>query len=101
MIRIYILPVLAGLLGAAGPAGLPVPPIPPVHPPTGDSAPVPNLAVQAPSVVASRAPEVSLQPFRFNNFDASHGFTPGSRYRGTDDRTPFQPPSVTVSVPLR
>ncbi len=94
------------LLAAAGPAKrapeviLPVPPIPPAHPPTDQSAPVPDadIAVPASTVVM---PNVTLQDFRASQFDRSLGYAPGSRFPTSEDKRPIQTPGLTWKVPLQ
>ena len=103
-----ILPLLTGLLltVAAGPARhpepaiLPVPPIPPAHPPTAQSAPVPNSDLAAPAY-GSVLPNVTFRDFRATKYANSPGYTPGSQFETNEDRRPIQTPGLTWKVPLQ
>ena len=95
------------LLTAAAPARpatppfFPVPPIPPAHPPSDQTAPMPNTNVSAPPA-ASLVPNVTLQDFRANQFDdRSLGYAPGSQFETSEDKRPIQTPGLTWKVPLQ
>jgi len=85
----------------AGHAPLPVPPIPPAHPPTDQPAPVPNPNASAPPVKTSQGPRVTIQDFRAQAFDQSHGYAPGSRFETSEDRRNIQTPGLKVWLPLQ
>lgn len=80
---------------------LPIPPPPPAHPPSGETAPVPNLDVHAPIAPVSDEPRVDVRMFRARSYDPSLGFAPGSRYQSSEDRKAIQTPGFSINVPLR
>jgi hypothetical protein len=87
---------------AASPSSkLPVPPIPPAHPPLGQSAPVPNSNATAPLVAPTNGAQVSVSNFRYNRFDRSLGYTPGSSYQTGEEKRGIQTPGLTLRVPLQ
>ena len=94
------------LIAAAGPmkyqpeVNLPVPPIPPAHPPSDQSAPIPNADAAAPASAAV-LPNVSWQDFRATNFDQSLGYAPGSRFSTSEDKRSIQTPGLSWKVPLQ
>jgi hypothetical protein len=80
---------------------LPLPPVPPANIPVQEAAPVPNIDAQAPAAATSEGPTVAVKLYRFQDYDPSHGFTPGSQYQSSEDRKPIQTPGFSVNVPLR
>ncbi|HLJ04660.1 MAG TPA: hypothetical protein VKT26_00195 [Acetobacteraceae bacterium] len=97
--------LLIPLLAAAGPLKrnappLPVPPIPPAHPPTAQSAPIPDPDVVAP-LAGSLMPDVKFRDFRASQYATSPGYAPGSQFQTTEDKRPIQTPGVTWKVPLQ
>jgi hypothetical protein len=98
--------LLSLLLIAAGPAKriapppLPVPPIPPAHPPTAQSAPVPDPNLAAP-LAGSLLPDVKFQDFRASQYSTSPGYAPGSQFQTSEDKRPIQTPGLTWKVPLQ
>lgn len=98
--------VLLGLLlMAAGPAKraqppLPVPPVPPAHPPTAQSAPVPDPNQLAPAS-GSLMPDVQFRDFRASQYARSPGYAPGSQFQTSEDKRPIQTPGLTWKLPLQ
>ncbi len=91
------------LILAVGPAvaqPLPIPPIPPTNPPTADLAPRPNPDI-LPPVAGPEGVRVRPEVFQATRPDASLGFTPGSRYQSSDERSQWQTPGLRMTVPLR
>jgi hypothetical protein len=87
---------------AAAPApSLPVPPIPPEHPPTAQSAPIPNPDARAPQDRSAGGAQVGLTDFRLDRDNQSLGYSPGSQFQTSEDRRPIQTPGLTVRVPLQ
>jgi hypothetical protein len=93
--------VLLATAGAGPPNSLPIPPIPPAHPPTDQSAPVPDRDSQAPPDNAGQGPRVSLRDFRVRRFNQGLGYTPGSQFETSEEKRTIQTPGLTVQVPLR
>ncbi len=87
--------------GAAPRRSLPVPPLPPAHPPTDQSAPLPDRDFQAPHEADPQGPQVGLRDFRIRRYDDSPGYAPGSHFETSEDKRPIQTPGLTVRVPLR
>jgi hypothetical protein len=87
--------------GAAPTPGLPVPPIPPAHPPTAQSAPMPNPDARAPQENSSGGTQVSFTDFRLDRDRRSLGYSPGSQFQTSEDRRALQTPGLTVRVPLQ
>jgi hypothetical protein len=79
---------------------LPVPPVPPAHPPSDQSAPIPNADYVAPASTVIM-PNVTLQDFRASQFDNSLGYAPGSKFSTSEDKRPIQTPGLTWKVPLQ
>lgn len=99
--------LLSLLLIAAGPVKrgapmppLPVPPIPPAHPPTAQSAPMPDPNL-VPPLAGSVLPGVKFQDFRASQYATSPGYAPGSQFQTSEDKRPIQTPGVTWKVPLQ
>ena len=102
MIRTSWLILVVLVLGGAGPQSpLPVPPIPPLHPPTDESAPLPNENIEAPAPDASQGPQFSIHDFRVNRFNSSMGYIPGSQFETSEEKRPIQTPGVSVRFPLQ
>ena len=99
--RCLLLAVFLTTAAATMAAELPVPPQPPARPPSGDTAPVPNLDAHAPVAPVSDAPSVAVRMFRARTYDPSVGFAPGSRYQSSEDRKMIQTPGFSINVPLR
>jgi hypothetical protein len=95
---------LLATTGASPPNRLPEPPIPPAHPPTAQSAPIPNPDAQAPLSTEQQGARVSVQDFRVDHFGQllgnTLGYTPGSRFETSEDKRPIQTPGVAVHLPL-
>jgi hypothetical protein len=96
----WALLVLLATTGASPPSMLPVPPIPPAYPPTGQSAPMPDVDAQAPLADTEAGAQLSLRDFRVQRFYQGLGYAPGSRFETSEDKRPIQTPGVTVTVPL-
>jgi hypothetical protein len=82
----WVVLALLATTGASPASNLPEPPIPPAHPPTAQSAPIPNLDAQAPLSTDSQGARVSVQDFRVNGFGQSLGYTPGSQFQTSEDK---------------
>jgi hypothetical protein len=95
-----LLTVAAGPVKYPEPALLPVPPIPPAHPPSDQSAPVPNADAAAPAS-ATLLPNVTFQDFRAAQFANSPGYAPGSQFQTSEDKRSIQTPGLTWKVPLQ
>jgi len=92
------------LLAAAGPAPtLPVPPVPPAHPPTDQTAPIPNPDARGPRDDGSAGTKVQVTDFRLTRQGQSSGlgYSPGSQFQTSEDRRSIQTPGLTVRVPLQ
>jgi hypothetical protein len=92
---------LLATAGASPPRPLPLPPLPPAHPPTDQSAPVPDRDVQAPSGAGVLGPRVTVQDFRVRRFNQGLGYAPGSQYETSEEKRPIQTPGLSVQVPLQ
>jgi hypothetical protein len=91
-------------LTAATPAlatELPLPPEPPAQIPGSIAAPIPDSDFRPPPAPEDTAPTFGLKFYRADTFDQGAGFTPGSRYRTSEDRKPIQTPGFSISVPLK
>jgi len=96
--------LLVGVLmtmGAAPKRPLPVPPIPPAHPPSVQTAPLPDRDLQAPAAAATTGTQLDMRNFRVPNIQQGMRYTPGSQFRTSDDKRPVQTPGLTVRVPLQ
>lgn len=100
LLAALLLTVAAGPVRHASPALLPVPPIPPAHPPTVQSAPVPNSDLAAPAP-GSVLPNVTFRDFRATQSVNSPGYTPGSQFETSEDKRPIQTPGLTWKLPLQ
>jgi hypothetical protein len=80
---------------------LPIPPIPPPHPPTDQSAPIPDRDAQAPPDTDADGARVSVRDFRVRRFNQGLGYAPGSQYETSEEKRSIQTPGLTVQVPLR
>ena len=80
---------------------LPLPPVPPDMTTLRSSAPVPDANVQDPSANTIPAAKFTLRLYRNDAFNASYGFTPGSRYQSTEDKKAIQTPGFSVTVPIK
>ncbi len=96
----WVVLALLATTGASPASNLPEPPIPPAHPPTAQSAPIPNLDAQAPLSTDLQGARVSVQDFRADRFGQALGYTPGSQFQTSEDKRPIQTPGVAVQVPL-
>ncbi|MGC1409397.1 MAG: hypothetical protein WA864_10685 [Acetobacteraceae bacterium] len=100
----WVVLALLATTGAGPPNRLPEPPIPPAHPPTAQSAPIPNPDAQAPLSAEQRGARVSVQDFRVDHFGQSLGYTlgytPGSQFETSEDKRSIQTPGVAVQLPL-
>jgi hypothetical protein len=86
----------------AGPAPtLPLPPVPPEHPPTDQTAPIPNPDARGPRDTASVGTQVQITDFRVLRRDASKGYTPGSHFQSSSERRDIDTPGLTLRVPLQ
>jgi hypothetical protein len=93
--------VLFATTGASPPRALPVPPIPPAHPPTDQSAPMPDRDVQGPPEAAVQGARVGVRDFRVRRFNQGLGYSPGSQFESSEEKRPIQTPGLAVQVPLR
>jgi hypothetical protein len=93
--------VLLATVGASPPRALPVPPIPPAHPPTDQSAPMPDRDAQAPPDGTGDGARVSVRDFRISRFNQGMGYAPGSQFETSEEKRSIQTPGLTVQVPLR
>jgi hypothetical protein len=93
--------VLLATAGASPSRPLPVPPIPPAHPPTDQSAPLPDRDARAPADGASDGTRVGVRDFRISRFNQGMGYAPGSQYETSEEKRSIQTPGLTVQVPLR
>jgi len=96
----WVVLALLATTGASPASNLPEPPIPPAHPPTAQSAPVPNPDAQAPLSAEQQGARVSVQDFRADRSGQGFGYTPGSQFQTSEDKRPIQTPGVAVQVPL-
>jgi hypothetical protein len=80
---------------------LPVPPVPPAHPPTDQSAPVPDLSAAAPLVPGPQGAQIGLTDFRTHRYDHSAGYTPGSQFQTSEEKRAIQTPGLRLRVPLQ
>jgi hypothetical protein len=101
MVRWLALVLVMTATAAAPAPNLPVPPIPPANPPRYLAAPVPNVDARAPSPVSQEGAQLSPYLFRYNNYDPSVGYTPGSRVQTSDDRKILPVPGFTLRVPIQ
>ena len=86
----------------AGPAPtLPLPPVLPEHPPTDQTAPIPNPDARGPRDAASIGTQVQVTDFRASRQNQSLGYSPGSQFQTGEDRRSIQTPGLTVRVPLQ
>jgi hypothetical protein len=102
---------LLGVLLAGGAAViLPVPPIPPAGGPPDHPAPIPSLTVEAPGQDQVEAPgqdrrdSVRLAPSFFSSlgdYNASEGYTPGSRIEELPGRRDPVRAGFSLSVPIQ
>jgi hypothetical protein len=93
--------VLLATAGASPPPALPLPPIPPAHPPTDQSAPIPDREAQGPPEDGAQGPRVGVRDFRVRRYNQGLGYVPGSQYETNEDKRPIQTPGLAVQVPLR
>jgi hypothetical protein len=94
--------VLLATTGASPQRALPVPPIPPAHPPTDQSAPIPDRDALAPPDTVVQGPRVGVRDFRIHQFiNQGLGYAPGSQFESNEERRPIQTPGLAVQVPLR
>jgi hypothetical protein len=93
--------VLLATAAASPPRPLPLPPLPPAHPPTDQSAPVPDRDAQAPSGAGALGPRVTVQDFRVRRFNQGLGYAPGSQFETSEEKRPIQTPGLSVQVPLQ
>ena len=94
--------VLLATVGASPPRALPVPPIPPAHPPTDQSAPMPDRDALAPPDTVVQGPRVGVRDFRIHQFiNQGLGYAPGSQFESSEEKRPIQTPGLAVQVPLR
>jgi hypothetical protein len=92
---------LMATLAAAPAPQLLVPPIPPAHPPTAQSAPVPNSDLRGPQDPVSRGARVGVTDFRVPRENSSMGYAPGSHHQTSSERRDIDTPGLTVRVPLQ
>ena len=86
----------------AGPAPtLPLPPVPPEHPPTEQTAPIPNHGCPWAARHRFSRNAVQITDFRVPRRDASKGYTPGSHFQSSSERRDIDTPGLTVRVPLQ
>jgi hypothetical protein len=94
--------VLLATAGASPPRALPEPPIPPAHPPTDQSAPMPDRDALGPPDAAVQGARVGVRDFRIHRFtNQGLGYAPGSQFESNEERRPIQTPGLAVQVPLR
>jgi hypothetical protein len=94
--------VLAALLAGGAAVILPVPPIPPAGGPPDHAAPVPSLTLEAPG--QGQPNNVRLAPSFFSslgNYNASEGYTPGSRIEELPGRRDPVRAGLSLSVPIQ
>jgi hypothetical protein len=102
MRALWVAVVLLATAGASPPPALPLPPIPPAHPPTDQSAPIPDREAQAPPEDGAQGPRVGVRDFRSYRFtNQGFGYAPGSQFETSEEKRPVQTPGLTVQVPLR
>jgi hypothetical protein len=98
---VLVLLATAGASPTSPQPALPLPPIPPDHPPTDQSAPVPDRDVLRPSDPADDSPRVAVRDFRVRRFYQGYGYAPGSQFETSEEKRPIQTPGLTVQVPLQ
>ncbi len=100
VVVVVVVAVWLAMASRADAADLPVPPVPPSSPPSSTAAPVPDNDFFPPQSAANAGPTVALKFFRSQTYDPGLGFSPGSRYRSSEERKPIQTPGISLSVPL-
>jgi hypothetical protein len=75
--------------------------VPPEHPPTEQTAPIPNPDARGPRDTASVGTQVQITDFRASRQNQSLGYSPGSQFQTGEDRRSIQTPGLTVRVPLQ
>ena len=104
MKRVGLALLLLFTAAAAGPAPtLPVPPVPPEHPPTDQTAPIPNPDARGPRDGGAGGAQVQVTDFRASRQGQGLGlgYSPGSQFQTSEDRRSIQTPGLTVRVPLQ
>ena len=94
--------LLAALLAGGAAVILPVPPIPPAGGPPDRAAPLPSLTLEAPG--QDQPDSVRLAPSFFSSlgdYNASEGYTPGSRIEELPGRRDPVRAGFSLSVPIQ
>ena len=79
----------------------PIPPIPPEHPPTDQSAPVPDTSLTAPlGPPPSQGAQLRPDFFGRKLYNNGQGYVPGSTIEGQQEQREKPIPGVNLKLPL-